>query len=91
MNNPGADNMVERVSRAICETTNRICFGGTPLEDEWREYVEEARAAIEAMREPTRDMCADASDCVVVGCCGLTETAARETWQAMIDQALKGE
>lgn len=44
-------NMVERVARAICRAH------GKWIEDEsWHTYQDEARAAIEAMREPTMEM-----------------------------------
>lgn len=53
----------------------------------WQQYVIPARAAIEAMREPTEEMLA---------CCqrvdndeyiGVSEGCARELWNAMIDAA----
>jgi len=43
--------MVERVARAIAKSAS--CAG----EAVWFEYVDEARAAIEAMRKPTDVMC----------------------------------
>lgn len=45
--------MVERVARAICESEKMNpddALGG------WKHWTEAARAAIEAMREPTEDM-----------------------------------
>ena len=39
--------MVERVARVLAET-----LGG----DDWRSFLEAARAAVRAMREPTPDM-----------------------------------
>lgn len=46
--------MVERVARAICRAG--ICGPRAHLDEQedlhWRRYVPEARAAIEAMREP---------------------------------------
>lgn len=39
--------MIERVAKAICADSATL---------DWREYREEARRAIEAMREPTRAM-----------------------------------
>lgn len=46
-----AESMVERVARAICRA-----HGKWIEDDSWRIYQDEARAAIEAMREPTDAM-----------------------------------
>ncbi|MEZ2132438.1 MULTISPECIES: hypothetical protein [unclassified Sinorhizobium] len=72
--------MIERVARAIMEDSG----GGRDRPDfNWRYYESAARAAIEAMREPTEDM-------RIAGC--------QETWldpsvddiyRAMIDAALQ--
>lgn len=75
--------MIERVARAQAE----VIFGkGCPLDDD--DYVR-ARAAIEAMREPTDAMVDagfDAGDDTVQG---YSENAdPQDTWQAMIDAAL---
>lgn len=43
--------MIERVARAICAT-----MSGTGDDHQWEMFVDEARAAIEAMREPTQAM-----------------------------------
>lgn len=56
------DSMVERVARAICKT--RFLNGGDEDDDGWdsatpgiqSDYMANARAAIEAMREPTDAM-----------------------------------
>lgn len=58
--------MIERVARAICEENvgecDTVCFGdsGTVFSEErkprWQWWVPEARAAIEAMKEPTEAM-----------------------------------
>lgn len=88
------ESMIERVARAIC-TAN----GGDPDSDDhrqptWRDYVPEARAAIEAMREPSRvmikagrkspDVRGGTSDCDVSPFPNNTITR----YQAMIDAAL---
>lgn len=55
------ESMVERVARAICAATGTI-WGGPSGEDDpdflliKLMYLNLARAAIEAMREPTKDM-----------------------------------
>lgn len=83
--------MVERVARAIVRAKHRTCCQHRPLEDFpiSRFDEEEARAAIEAMREPTADMVeaghgdvclvADDTPCIV---------AIRNMWVAMVDDAL---
>lgn len=75
--------MVERVARAIA---------GVPdghLDERW---LRKARAAIEAMREPTTGMCAAGGDMIWArinndqnGC----TSHAILSWRAMIDEALK--
>lgn len=54
--------MIEKVAKSICMAQ----WGGYPLDEkarnewpEWRQAVKLARAAIEAMREPTEDMISD--------------------------------
>ncbi len=82
--------MVERVARAMFYDTNRdypaYSFHAAD-ETTQATYISNARAAIEAMREPTEDM----------EIAGDTETGwdkhemphpARNSWQAMIDAAL---
>lgn len=71
--------MVERVARAIC-TARRW----SP--ENWYLAKDEARAAIEAMREPTQAM--------LLGCRGkhylpFDHAELIEGWQAMCDEALK--
>ena len=44
-------NMVERVARAICAKTS-----GTDDDRQWSMFIDAARAAIAAMREPTDGM-----------------------------------
>lgn len=74
--------MVERVARAICqsECDNRLgpgkCKGCSQV---WREswIINQARAAIEAMREPTEAMASEI---------GRHDTVS--IWKAMIDAAL---
>jgi hypothetical protein len=83
--------MVERVARAIAghngydpdDMSGAHNIGG-PM---WMAFVQEARAAIEAMREPTMDM-------VVAGteqwlCEAAMEDRSEANWRAMIDEALR--
>lgn len=85
--------MIERVARAICaleyqdpdELTNAIPDG--PLYPVWKDFEKFARAAIEAMRVPTKNM-------VGVGTEARWQSAVRdansinEIWSAMIDAAI---
>ena len=73
--------MVEKVARAMAERNNDYDEEGRL---QWPAYVDDARAAIAAMREPT-DAMVDAgwqtSDDVVW-------MALKEAWPAMVDAAL---
>lgn len=87
--------MIERVKAAIWNSLH------DSLSEEQRAAIDfhnltfdhAARAAIEAMREPTEEMCWSATDVSVGTGCEGTFTihleAAKEAWQAMIDAALK--
>lgn len=78
--------MVKLVARAI----HRVYGSGEPSELDMADAREEARAAIEAMREPTREMLDasyDAVDAVIDD--GNRGQAASGAWQAMIDEALR--
>lgn len=77
--------MIERMARAMAERAGRSYAVGREVFDQ------AARAALEAMREPTWQMTAAAPT-------GITSTTSlsggcdpREVWRAMIDQALKDE
>jgi len=76
-------NMVEKVARVLCWKNGMnpdLTLGGDGENFLWHEYEDAARAAIEAMREPT-EMMENAGD-----------PFTRDTqgaWQAMIDAALK--
>ena len=83
-----SESMVERVARAICETSDP---GGVV---DWHEWVDEARAAISAMREPTQAMldAADLAEKAHLAAGGDPETCAdhADVWRAMIDEARAG-
>lgn len=77
--------MVERVAKALCrqcgiedgcssEQADRAANS-----DMYLNFCAAARAAIEAMREPTEDMLWHLKECASL----------REEWYAMIDEALK--
>ena len=91
------ENMVEKVALAIHKSVagdpNRWGYVGDAQDltdvviDDRVDLIAVARAAIEAMREPTQDMGLAVSEgCGEYGCCG---DRAFEHWQAMIDAALK--
>jgi len=70
--------MEERVARAICNVSNRA-----PWADEnYDLFLDEARAAIRAMRVPTTEMLREAGMVVA----GNTEAHAT-VWETMIDAA----
>lgn len=74
------EDMVERVAKAIAHAVWRQSDSGTP--PKWSEWRDEARAAIEAMREPTKAM-------VEAGTVALHfRPAGLVAWGAMIDAAL---
>ena len=80
--------MVERIARAICVASGQdpdfdydprgISFGD---DIRWKLYVPKARAAIEAMREPTEAIRQIKTMSISYG--------AEDIWRTMIDEALK--
>ena len=72
---------IEEVARAIAAS----CEGD---ESKWGAWTHEARAAIEAMREPTPEMLRP-----LWSCCAIDEAdaiaGASEAWKLAIDAALK--
>ena len=85
------DSMIERVARAICRANCTPDMSAEDIdcqeENAWDMWVPEARAAIEAMREPTEEMlyCGDAQ----ISDWDRTHEDVRAAWHAMIDAALK--
>lgn len=83
--------MVERVAIALarhngCVVTQQFVGkegGLTNTVEVWREWIPYARAAIESMREPTKEMLNAGME---VG--GLCDREIEFTYQAMIDRAL---
>lgn len=80
--------VIERVARAIAETGNGGDWDSRSFyQEEHKEFHRKrARAAIEAMREPTEAMI-DAVD--LPGLAGDPEIVIAKAWRAMIDAALK--
>ena len=74
--------MIERAAMAIYEADGRWACGFDRLEPDWRDHYQDvARAAIEAMREPTDEMRAR-----YAARTGLSLGVA--TWGHLIDAAL---
>ena len=71
--------MVERVARAIC-------LANTQGDEMWQAFVPEARAALEAMREPTEGMVRAGRDEYY----GVSPFSARFAWIKIVDAALEG-
>lgn len=74
--------MIEKVARVLCERDPEAALSGA----DWRGYADDARAAIEAMREPTWPM--EESGWESYPKVGEFPVPA-ELWEAMIDRALK--
>lgn len=75
-----AKTLLECIARALCERDNNppdATMDGKAL---WRDYLPEARAVVETMREPTQDMINVANEYAEPGPAGI--------WRAMIDAAL---
>jgi hypothetical protein len=82
--------MVERVAKALSIVDGNHPDACSNDEEEipaWKLYVKDARAAIEAMREPTEAMLNEAVGALDSHNVGSHE--ANIVWQAMIDEALK--
>ena len=82
--------MVERVAAALCVEAgdepyrDYIGMGNTPMKG-WKMHERAARAAIEAMREPTEAMLTAGDTAMIRN----SDTSA-DAWPAMIDAALTG-
>lgn len=95
-----AEKMIERVADAICLAANKFRKeSGAAADYAKRAYEAEARAAIEAMREPTEEMqragfLANVFENPIPNCCDNPMRFSRATipadkpYQAMIDAAL---
>jgi hypothetical protein len=80
-----ANEMVERVARALDAMDEHTPQGGYSSPAAWRIH---ARAAIKAMREPTEEMIEEGRQLMNLGDETLYPEDMREKWQAMIDVAL---
>ena len=84
--------MVERVARAIDPVAYRM-RGLHSTRNRWPQVRKNARAAIEAMREPTKEILQAAHDGPLMAdehhMDEKTERWLTEMWQAMIDEILR--
>lgn len=87
--------MVERVARHLCDDDNDMVYAaddfppaasGYPEAPVWTLYVDEARALIGLMREPTPAMVSAGESTTCDH--GESNCGARNAWEAMIDAAL---
>jgi hypothetical protein len=75
--------IIERAARAIV-TRNWPSLCEADVSEMWSCHVKDARAVLEALREPDEGMLK------VAYLADENELTAYDSWQAMIDQALKG-
>ena len=82
--------MIERVARAICQMHGSYPddLHGDGLR-EWQHWIDEAHAAIQAMRKPTEEMVIAASEVVPLPGPSNHRHRKRRYWKAMIDKALE--
>jgi hypothetical protein len=77
--------LIERVSRALCQSAGHDPGGKQQVssgeEENWTFFVQAARAAVEAMRDPTETMIEAARDDVLIA-------DASGVWRTMINVAL---
>jgi hypothetical protein len=93
---PATSGMVERVARAIAWPVWRKCLPGQQPDDviaqyvdmNWSEHIDQARAAIEAMREPTKAMIDAYVATDEAQYASDYDANVREVFAAMIDAAL---
>jgi hypothetical protein len=78
--------MVERVARALCRSAALGDPGQAYIDANWPNYSTAARAAIEAMREPTEAMIGAGRGALPNFC--PEDSDALVCWQDMIDAAL---
>jgi len=80
--------MVERVARALCWKNGMnpdLTLGGDGQNFLWHEYVSQARAAIDAMREPTPQVSAAVNSAITSGALSM------EVLGVFVDAALSEE
>lgn len=81
--------MLEKIARAICKARGNdpdaganIFYKSTQLPAQWQTFEKEARAALEAMRDPTPEM-------VLIFPHAEGRVTYKEVYSAMIDAVLK--
>jgi hypothetical protein len=84
--------LIERVSRALC-----LADGVDPDAEQvyardpaWKVYKKAARAAVEALREPGKNVIEGLADGILdATCCEVPAADVLAAWQSAIDAALK--
>lgn len=87
---------IEQAARALArrhgEQAERAgCTNQTPdqwAERNWRDHVSTVRAVLNAIREPTGEMCGDVHDTLLYAVKGEELDTARLVWERMIETAL---
>lgn len=81
--------MVERVAKALLAVNVKRSGFVPAFEPPWMIYEQEARVAIEAMREPSNGMCAVGFDAWLQTAVRSDTSQGTDIYRAMIDAALK--
>ena len=76
--------MIDKVAAAIATFS-------TGSADNYKNYRDEARAAIEAMMEATDAMVEAGQETGPIGCCNPIPSDIQEIWQAILSTALHGD
>jgi len=86
--------MIEKVARALALQYAKNAAHREPNDDNWQGEYKAAKAAIEAMREPSEEMCNIGASEPIYHCWGsggefTDPSSAGEIYQRMINAALK--
>lgn len=80
--------MLERAARALCAldgNPENASLDGKPL---WQDYLPEARAVFQAIREPSGEMLGDVHDTILYHVKGNELDTARLVWDRFVDVLL---
>lgn len=77
---------LERVARALCELDGNPPEAKMEAEALWRDYLPEARAALDAIRTPTESMLGVGE--VLLNSFAVDADDLEDLWTSMIDEAL---
>ncbi|HVJ03816.1 MAG TPA: hypothetical protein VM662_16685 [Sphingomonas sp.] len=87
---------IERAARVLCDRAGRdpdeVCIGEGKATGQtwfgWEAFVSDARAVVEALREPSHEMLGDVHDTLLYHVRGEEMDTARTVWDRMIDALL---